>query len=88
MQITVTDIEGSVLRELTGPGAVGINRVQWDLRETAPAAPAGGGRGGGGRGGQRRGPLVVAGTYVVTLTVGETAITTTVLVEEDIWMGQ
>ena len=89
--IAITDIEGNVVRELTGPGAAGINRVQWDLRENTPAEPeggGGGGGGGGGRGGQRRGPLVAAGTYVVTLTLGETAITTTVLVEEDIWMGQ
>jgi hypothetical protein len=59
-QITVTDATGKVVRTLTGPTAVGLNRVVWNLRYASPVdsanVPAGGGRGGGGGGGGRGGP--------------------------------
>jgi hypothetical protein len=67
VKLTITDKAGNKIRELTGPGEVGINRVTWDLRYDAPAQPppanraAGGAQpgenaepeatGGGGRGG-------------------------------------
>src|SRR5260370_12616729 len=39
VKITVLDKDGKVLRELDGPGAVGVNRTNWDLRSDAPAEP-------------------------------------------------
>jgi hypothetical protein len=73
VKISVADKAGNKIRELTGPGEAGINRVTWDLRYDAPAAPppvnqnAGGpgagenaepeAAGGGGRGGGGGGPF-------------------------------
>jgi hypothetical protein len=34
--VTVTDVDGHVVRRLTGASASGIHRVAWDLREPAP----------------------------------------------------
>jgi photosystem II stability/assembly factor-like uncharacterized protein len=76
VQIEITDMYGTKVRSLEGPGAKGLNRVRWDLRMDlpastgAPAAPAG--RAGGGRGGGRGGPLaalVAPGKYMVTLKI-------------------
>ncbi|HTA67667.1 MAG TPA: hypothetical protein VK776_05295, partial [Bryobacteraceae bacterium] len=39
VKITVTDKAGNKIRELTGPGDAGINRVNWDLRYDSPAQP-------------------------------------------------
>jgi hypothetical protein len=48
----------------------GTHRWIWDLRPTPPPRPAGGGGGGGGGFGGRGGaPLVLPGTYTVTLSV-------------------
>jgi hypothetical protein len=65
------------VRQLDASSNAGLHRTPWDLRETAPAVPAGG-RGGeqegataGGRGGRgglvRSGPPVKTGSYEVTL---------------------
>ncbi len=55
VKITVSDMDGKVVRNLTGTKEVGINRVQWNLRGDPPPRPAGfpgdGGRGGAGQGG-------------------------------------
>ncbi|MBS1808271.1 MAG: hypothetical protein JST84_08780 [Acidobacteria bacterium] len=50
VKITISDITGKVVRNLTGTKEVGINRVQWNLRGDPPQRPAGfgGGFGGGG----------------------------------------
>ena len=49
VRITISDKAGNKIRELTGPGEAGINRVNWDLRYDPPIVPAGaGGRGGSG----------------------------------------
>ncbi len=46
-RIAISDKAGNKIRELTGPGEAGINRVNWDLRYDSPITPAGfGGRGG------------------------------------------
>jgi len=64
---TITDPQGNVVRRMTGPHSKGLHRVAWDLRYPAPdparltapevsifgSAPTG--------------PLVVPGTYTVTL---------------------
>jgi len=68
--LTITDGNGRVVRRLGGPTAAGLHRVNWDLREPAPTLPA-----------ERRpegaeeepffeppgGPLVMPGTYKVSL---------------------
>lgn len=50
VRVTITDKNGKVMRELTGPKEAGVNRIVWDLRLAAPNQ-AGGGRAGGGRAG-------------------------------------
>ena len=91
MILTVTDAEGHVVRRLTGPVTSGIHRIAWDLRYPAPnpPAPAGGGRGGGGGGGGGggeadggfgrgpAGPMVLPGTYQVSLAKRVDGVTTT-----------
>jgi len=73
VKITVLDKDGRVFRELDGPGAVGVNRANWDLRADAPAEPtpqqleaiaAGYGFG-------PRGPLVEPGEYTVKIKAGD-----------------
>ena len=94
VSLSITQMDGEIVRTLTGPGDRGINRVQWNLRGDPPPQPEGaeqaaGGRGGGrGGGGQRQGPAVDAGTYLVTLEVGGMELTRSIVVEPDIWMGQ
>ena len=77
MVLTIADSTGRQVRQLDASSNAGLHRTPWDLRETAPAVPAGG-RGGeqegataGGRGGRgglvRSGPPVKAGSYEVTL---------------------
>jgi hypothetical protein len=66
--VKVADAEGKVLREINGPTAAGLHRLNWDLRPTPPGGqgPRPGGPGGGpGRGGAA--PLVKPGRYTVTL---------------------
>jgi hypothetical protein len=71
--VTITDLEGRVVRRLTGGTGSGVQRVTWDLRyppaTPVTATPAGGGFGGGGGGfgGGGGGPFVVPGTYTVSL---------------------
>jgi len=55
--VSISDVSGKVIRRFDAPATRGIHRVNWDLREQAPAlAPAiplgGGAGGGGGRGGR------------------------------------
>jgi hypothetical protein len=85
VKITISDVEGRVIREMDGTGMQGINRVQWDL---SPNPPQGGGGGGGRGGGFGGGGSVDPGTYKVTLTVGNTTLTKTVEVLEDRWMDE
>ena len=66
VELAVTNVAGSVVRKLTGPGAAGLHGVKWDLAIDADDP----GTGGGGRRG--RGRAVKAGDYLVTLTAGET----------------
>ncbi len=80
VKITITDITGRVVRELSGTKAVGLNRVLWNLTGTPVARPGGGRQGGaGGFGGQS----VEPGTYLVTLTASGKTLETTVVVAAD-----
>ena len=93
VRITISDMRGTVIRELNGTNDPGINRVQWNLAPNPP--PGGQGRGGfggggfGGRGGRGGGvPFITGqgvdpGTYVVKLSAAGKEMTTTVSVEPD-----
>ena len=79
LSLTVRDSSGAVVREIAddrvkGKTEVGLNTVVWDLRVNPlpppPANQAGGGGGGGGFGGGGvNGPMVLPGSYKVTLTI-------------------
>ncbi|MCI0643163.1 MAG: hypothetical protein L0Y70_29185 [Gemmataceae bacterium] len=67
--LTVSDANGKVLRTLTGSASQGVHRVAWDLREPAAILPKGPAKDDDEdlfRGGPQ-GPLVVPGTYQVSL---------------------
>jgi hypothetical protein len=87
VKITIADITGKTIRNLTGTNNAGINRVLWNLAPNPPpnpppANPLGPG---GGRGGP---PSVEAGTYNVTLSVGGKTFTKPVVVLQDRWLGE
>jgi hypothetical protein len=85
VKITVTDKDGKVVREFDGPGAVGVNRISWDLRYNPAAEPtpeqleamnAGYSEG-------PHGPHVEPGKYTVKIKVGSREATQEVVVEDD-----
>ena len=89
VKITISDVTGRVIANLTGPKEAGINRVMWNLAPDQPPGAAGGGRGGGGGGGGGGGPPAVApGMYKVTLLVNGLSLVKTVEVLEDRWMEE
>ena len=69
--LVVTDAAGDHVRSFDGPHDRGINEVLWDWRYDRPYdAPQGGGGGRGGfGGGAPQGPIVMPGTYTVTVHV-------------------
>jgi photosystem II stability/assembly factor-like uncharacterized protein len=87
-KVTILDSDGNLIRQLTGQGEPGIQRLTWDLRHQSPLppgippGPTGGGGGGRGPGGVT-GPRVLPGTYVVKLSVDGREMVKHVLVEED-----
>jgi photosystem II stability/assembly factor-like uncharacterized protein len=87
VKITISDVNGRVVRELDGTKDVGINRVQWNLAPTPPAgrgAAVGAGRGGRGRGTAFIVPNSVdPGPYIVKLSVGGKELMKTVTVAAD-----
>jgi hypothetical protein len=71
-RITIADVSGQQVAQLTGPGEAGVNTVLWNMRRGG--GPAGGRGGPGGRGGA--GPLMPAGEYRVTVeAAGEQQMT-------------
>ena len=74
--LTITDASGAHVRTLDAPREQGINEVIWDWRHDAPyereggAGPGGGGGGGFFGGGAPRGPIVLPGTYTVSMEAG------------------
>jgi photosystem II stability/assembly factor-like uncharacterized protein len=85
VKISVFSKDGSLVRELDGPGAAGVNRTNWDLRWSSPAEPtaeqleaiaAGFDFG-------PRGPLVEPGEYTLKIKAGEKSAEQKVVVEED-----
>jgi hypothetical protein len=86
VKIAISDYTGRVVRTLDGTRNVGLNRVQWNLRATPPARPAGAGGfggGGGGFGGTFAGVPLDPGAYVVRLSAGGKDYTSKLIIEAD-----
>ncbi|HYC50883.1 MAG TPA: hypothetical protein VEB19_07245 [Gemmatimonadaceae bacterium] len=89
--VTIRDAQGAVIRTLSGPSAKGVNRVTWDMRmDPAIASDAQPGQrqtGGGGRGGAATaaGPLVLPGSYTVSVAIPgiAAALTSPVTIQGD-----
>ena len=83
VQLAIVDSAGKTVRSLRGPALPGINRTCWDLRRAAPLDSGlplpGNCTGSVGRGG----PLVIPGTYTVTVTAGSAALAAGVTVLPD-----
>mgnify|MGYP001283167270 FL=1 len=79
VEVTIQDGAGEVIRTFDGPGSVGLNRVNWDLRHEPPVPLTGQG----GFGGPPPGPRALPGTYGVQVTVGGRQATTSVKVSDD-----
>jgi photosystem II stability/assembly factor-like uncharacterized protein len=80
--LKITDSAGADVATLEGSGQSGINRVVWNLRHDALARPRAGAQG------EERqaalpGPLVMPGTYTISLSANGKTATTTVRVLED-----
>jgi hypothetical protein len=91
VKLTISDVNGRVIRNLDGSRDAGINRVQWNLAPNPPPRPTGGGGGGGGAGGGGgfgAPPSVEPGSYIVALMVGGRTYTKPVVVLQDIWLGE
>jgi photosystem II stability/assembly factor-like uncharacterized protein len=85
-RITITSAMGETVRELEGDTAAGIHQVVWDMREEPPIEEDDDeeeGGGGGGFGGSPRGALVLPGTYILQLEVGDEVVQQEVQVRLD-----
>jgi hypothetical protein len=86
-RLTVTDIAGKVVAQLTGPTVAGLNRVPWNMTATGlGGAPTGrGGRGGFAGRGAAGATIVPSGDYLVTLEIGAEKQSKVARVRERIW---
>ncbi|MCU1381924.1 MAG: glycosyl hydrolase, repeat [Acidobacteria bacterium] len=82
--VTASDARGAIVRVLKGTARAGINRVSWDMRFEPPVAD---GRrdtpSGGGFGGPPAGPLVLPGTYTITLAAAGRSLKSELRIEGD-----
>jgi hypothetical protein len=87
--LDILDAEGRVIRELTGPGRRGINRVLWDARRRPESVQTPWRRVGGNDARrlanvtERPGPLVPPGEYRARLRAGSHEATQVIQVERD-----
>ena len=85
--LTVTDASGNHVRTLEAAGKAGVHEVIWDFRYDRPYEPeegqGGGGGGGGFGGGAPQGPIVLPGTYTVSMTVEGESFSSTVTMRPD-----
>ncbi len=85
--LTVTDASGNHIRTLEAPSTAGIHEVTWDFRYDRPHEREEGEEGEGGGGGGRRdppqGPIVLPGTYTVSMNVGGQIFSSTVTMVPD-----
>ncbi|HXN22687.1 MAG TPA: hypothetical protein VOA41_08090 [Candidatus Dormibacteraeota bacterium] len=85
-KITILDKDGKEVRHFDGPGAAGVNRVNWDLRYDPPAQPSAQqleAQASGFFGFGPRGPLVEPGEYAVKISAAGKDATGKITVEED-----
>ena len=83
VKITIADITGKVVRNLTGTKEAGLNRVQWDLRGDPPPRPANLPPQAAGRMRNLQGPPAEPGVYLAKLSIGGKDYTTKIVVEAD-----
>ena len=88
VELAITDAAGAHVRSLEASAEPGIHEVLWDWRYDRPYEPpsdddGGGGGGGGFGGGAPPGPVVLPGTYTVTLRVGDGVWSESVEIEAD-----
>ncbi len=84
VELTVADASGNHVRTLEGPGEAGLHEILWDWRHDRPYEPdEEEGEGGGFGGGAPQGPIVLPGTYTVSLSVGDERFSSTVEIEAD-----
>jgi len=81
-RVTITDVQGRTVAQLSGPARPGLNRVLWNMTVMLPGDPdrgalvrggataAPGRAGGPGRGGRGGGAPASAADYLVTLEIG------------------
>ena len=79
-KIVIASSMGERVRELKAPASAGVHRVQWDLRHMSPPQDEDEGRG---FGGPFRGPLVLPGSYRVTVDLPGRTVSTILEVEPD-----
>lgn len=86
VKITITDIEGELVRELTGSKEAGLQRVQWDLRAKPPEMSEEMRQRLGSRASRfrRQGPAVATGTYWATVSLAGKKHKTKITVLEDV----
>jgi len=83
VEIQIVDINGTVIRDLTGSKSAGLNRIVWNHRYNPPqsqSSETGSGQARFRRQLQMAGP----GQYLVRLKIGNTMLTTTLIIERDI----
>ncbi len=88
VELTITGPDGGHVRTLEGPASPGVHELIWDWRMDPPYEAAGGGGPGGGPGGffgggAPAGPIVLPGTYTVSLEAGGEMFTSEVEVIAD-----
>jgi len=83
VEITIADMSGAHVRTLEGPREGGVNEVLWDWRYDQAVSPDEAGSGGGPGGGIPQGPIVLPGTYTVTLALEGVTSSQTVVIEAD-----
>ena len=79
VEFTISDQTGTTIRELTGTGQAGLNRINWNLRHESPVPPSPAA----GSGSPPQGPRVLPGSYTVKVSVGDNDATRTVRVVDD-----
>ncbi len=77
VKISISNIQGRVIRELEGDVKAGLHRVAWDLRATQQGGSTGG------QSRSRRGGTVSTGEYLVTLSVNGQDYKQVLTVEDD-----
>ncbi|MDC0159938.1 hypothetical protein OAJ07_00580 [Gemmatimonadales bacterium] len=85
-RIVIADAEGNEVRTFDGPYERGINEILWDWRYNRPYDPPENEEGGGPDrrgGGPPQGPIVMPGSYTVTIELGDVSSSETAVIEAD-----